>query len=182
MNVLQTWIGLHCTFRQQGVIILALRGPDGVPKEDAAKPIIRSFRGVVMNSGRHRGPMPLGMKMEGDPFMRTDLIVDRVLWEEVCKAFYDSIDQYNIHFIQHLLHATAVIGFKHPLQVVRNGFSAFYYTGVDALHMNPETMEQVDRRLRDGRRDGEGEDVFVVGNSWSLNPAIKGVSEHGDQV
>ena len=57
-SVLQDWVQ-ECSLRQQGVLVIALRGPDGVRKEDAAKPLVRTMRGLVMNAGRTGKPMEL---------------------------------------------------------------------------------------------------------------------------
>lgn len=150
-SVVQDWIA-NLPLRQQGVLLLALRGPDGTRKEGAAKPILRSLRACTMNSGRHGVPMEHGETFDGDAFMRMDLICDDDLWTAASKAFYDSIDEYNIHFFQHLIHACAVLGFNYPHASIARRWLDFYHHGVEKLHMIPETREQFTYRLRDGRR------------------------------
>ena len=99
------------SLRQQGVLILALRGPDGLTKESGCKNIIRSLRACVMNSGREGKPMGNGLSWRNDPFMRMDLVVyprhRKKSWEEATQAFLQDIDTYNLHFFQHLIHAAA---------------------------------------------------------------------------
>lgn len=153
-SVLQDWV-MSITLRQQGVLVLALRGPDGIAKEDVAKPIIRALRALVMNSGREGRPMTMGVVWRDDPFMQTTAIgaTDITPWLQVVNAFYGSIDQYNIHFLQHLWHAYAVVGIHHPNMMIRDRCWGFYLRGVKALHMHPESPEEITWRLRDGIRD-----------------------------
>jgi hypothetical protein len=105
-----------------------------------------------MNSGREGCPMAMGSHFEGDAFMRTDLIADPRTWIDVCQRFYSSIDQYNIHFLQHLWHAYALLGVFHPLEVVQWHSMQFYLDGAKKLHFNPETRDEITYRLRDGIR------------------------------
>lgn len=70
-SVVQDWVQ-DLPLRQQGVLLLALRGPDGARKESPSKPIIRSMRALALNSGRLGVPMEKGETFEGDAFMRND--------------------------------------------------------------------------------------------------------------
>jgi hypothetical protein len=157
-SVIQDWV-MGLPLRQQGVLLLALRGPDGSRKESPSKPILRTLRGCVLNAGRYGRPLELGEVMEGDSFMRMDLIAGASgrTWVDVTHDFYTTIDEQNVHFLQHLLHAAAVLGFGHRIEIVRERWLSFYHTGVHKLHMNPETKEQFTHRLRDGRRAEEDE-------------------------
>jgi hypothetical protein len=155
-SVIQDWVST-IPLRQQGVIILALRGPDGTRKEHPAKAVIRSLRGCVMNSGREGRPMARGETFEGDSFMRMDLICDDTLWESTMYGFFSEIDSYNLHFYQHLLHAAAAVGINHPDQQVRINWWEFYRRGCKKLHMECETPSEFIHRLRNGRREGEDE-------------------------
>lgn len=155
-SVIQDWVA-EIPLRQQGVLILALRGPDGTRKESSSKPIVRSLRACTMNSGRCGKPMERGETFDGDAFMRMDLICSDELWDQAIADFYGSIDEYNVHFLQHLLHAAAVLGFNHPMEDVAARWLRFYHKGVHKLHMLPENREQFTYRLRDGRRLEEDE-------------------------
>lgn len=155
-SVLQDWtteISLRC----QGVLVIALRGPDGVRKEDAAKPLVRSLRGLIMNAGRTGKPMERGVLWEEDPFMTVYWLEDVERWAEVTKYFFDQWDSYNIHFLQHLAHAYAVIGIHHPDNDFAEKAWTFYERCCRKLHMYPETQTQVLYRLRDGKREEEGQ-------------------------
>jgi hypothetical protein len=151
ISIIQEWMN-EVPLRQQGVIILALRGPDGVRKEHPAKAVIRSLRGCVMNSGRLGKPMERGETFDGDAFMRMDLICDNEKWAKTLQDFYSSIDEYNLHFFQHLIHAAAALGINHPDEQVRGNWWDFYTFGCHKLHVTPETKEEFVYRLRNGRR------------------------------
>lgn len=155
-SVLQPWVEA-LPIRQQGVAILALRGPDGMRKESAAKPVIRALRACVLNSGRHGVPMGLGESFDGDRFMSMALISSTQAWDEVMKDFFASIDEFNLHFFQHLIHAAAVVGFAHPIPQVRNHWLAFYHKACEKLHVTPETQTAFAHRLRNGNR-GKGDE------------------------
>jgi len=153
-NVLQDWV-MNISLRQQGVLILALRGPDGVAKEDVAKPIVRALRALVMVSGREGKPMDKGVVWRDDPFMQTVLIGADFEdpWKGATNTFYGSIDQYNVHFLQHLWHAFAIAGIHFPDETIRKRCWNFYLRGMRALHVHPETPKEIVHRLRDGERD-----------------------------
>lgn len=150
-SVVQDWV-TDLPLRQQGVLLLALRGPDGARKESPSKPIIRSMRALALNSGRLGVPMEPGETFKGDAFMRNDLNYDNAAWDEASDAFFASIDELPLHFYQHFIHAAAVIGFNYPVPAVRQNWLNFYHRAADKLHFNPETAEQFAYRLRDGVR------------------------------
>lgn len=152
-STIQDWVS-NIPLRQQGVLLLALRGPDGLPKEHPSKNIVRTLRACVMNSGREGVPMDLGQRFKTDSFMRMDLITSDHIWNIQCVSpFFDHLDQYNIHFYQHFIHAAAVLGFNHPIDEVKRRWQHFYLLGCSKLHMSPETEVQFTNRLKDGLRD-----------------------------
>lgn len=155
-NVLQDWV-LGIPLRQQGVLMLALRGPDGVRKEHPSKAVIRSLRGCVMNAGRTGKAMDPGETFDGDSFMRMDLVCSTASWQKVCDDFFAEIDSYNLHFFQHLIHAAFAVGINHPIGLVAHHWCEFYYLACRKLHVKPETRDEFVHRLRDGRREEEDE-------------------------
>jgi hypothetical protein len=50
----------------------------------------------------------------------------------------------------HFLYGAEIIGYKHPDEKVREYWGAVYRKGVTALHLNPETGDQLDKRLCPG--------------------------------
>jgi hypothetical protein len=154
-NVLQDWILENCSLRMQGVLVIALRGPDGAVKESNAKPIVRTLRALVMNSGREGKPMEMGTGWKTDPFMTTIWIAHETNWNGVVQQFFGDMDSFNLHFFQHLIHA--IIGMYHPNFDVRMRCWHFYTEACHRLHVIPETYQEIEHRLRDGVREGEEE-------------------------
>ena len=153
-NVLQDWTQEIST-RQQGVLVIALRGPDGVRKEDPAKPIVRTLRGMVMNAGRTG--KPVGDEVwRDDPFMSTVHIRDEAQWAIVTAEFFGQWDAYNVHFLQHLMHAYAVAGIHYPDIPVREKAWKFYERCCRKLHLPTEDPVEMVYRLRDGIREEDG--------------------------
>jgi hypothetical protein len=156
--VLQDWVLQNCSLRMQGVLVIALRGPDGAVKESKAKPIVRTIRALVMNSGREGKPMELGTGWKTDPFMTMKWISHDIDWDEAKSNFFGDMDSYNLHFFQHLIHAMAIIGMYHPHQLIRVRCWHFYTEACNRLHVVPENYAEIEYRLRDGIREGEEEE------------------------
>ena len=154
--VLQDWVG-RMSLRQQGVLILALRGPDGSMKESAAKPIVRTLRALVMVSGREGTPMQWGTFWRNDTFMATTYISSDEAWDTTTRAFFAEMDACNLHFFQHLIHAFAVAGLGHPDLDVRRRCWMFYERACGKLHVLPENHWDLLHRLRDGEREEDGQ-------------------------
>lgn len=123
------------SWKQQAVMLSALRGCDTADKEDPAKPFCRRLRGAVLESGGAD---------DRPEFMYADIGL-----ADIAK-FTKRIDRYPIHFLLHLIHAAEVVGFNHPDREEAAFWKAFYESMVQAFHMYPETKEQNDLRLRDG--------------------------------
>ena len=132
--VIQEW-AWKLSWKQQAVMLSALRGCDMADKEDPAKPFCRRLRGAVLLSGGAD---------DNCEFMRSDIGLDDII------KFTKQIDRYPVHFLLHLIHAAEVIGFNHPEKTEADFWRAFYHNMVQAFHMYPETKEQNDFRLRDG--------------------------------
>jgi hypothetical protein len=118
-------------FRMQSVLVSALRGCDTMRKEDPSKHITRALRAVLMH--------------DADPtnsFMRSgDAPSNHV------NDFLADLDVYPVHFVLHLAHAAEIVGYKHPNNLVREFWLKFYRGVIRAMHVNPETEEQLDVRL-----------------------------------
>lgn len=157
MSVLQDWVTV-LSLRQQGVLILALRGPDGTVKESGTKNIIRSLRGMVMVNGQLKRNLAPGEYVQGDPFARMDIIDNEAKWNDATKEFFRDFDSYNIHFFQHLAHAYGVAGCGFPMtdfhrREIRHRCWAFYEKCCRKLHMHPEGRDELMFRLRAGERE-----------------------------
>ena len=132
--VIKEW-AWSLSWKQQAVILSALRGCDMADKEDPAKPFCRRLRSVVLENGGAN---------DTAEFMMANISVDDIT------KFTKKIDLYPVHFLLHLIHAAEVIGFNHPDTEEAAFWNTFYNSMVHAFHMIPETKEMNDFRLRDG--------------------------------
>lgn len=137
-SVMRDW-AMDLPLRHQGVLLAAVRGCDGMPKENSAKPLVRAIRYAFMNPADQR---EVGMP---SAFMQ-DYFSEKEL-----KGFLSDWDHYPIHFVQHLMHACQVIGYKHPDDDMRLRFRTAYYRVVKKLHLEPEDELKMDNRLCEDR-------------------------------
>ena len=129
-SVVQDWLS-YVNFMQQTVVLTAIRGVDGVPKDDPTKDILKALRKDVL---KNADPSTTYMnKPRPDP--------------EQLTFFFARIDHYNIHWFSHFLQAAEVIGYKCPDVEKANYWLRVYIMGCQALHHNPETEGQMDARL-----------------------------------
>jgi hypothetical protein len=135
-SILQPWvetIGL----RHQGVLLSAIRGCDTVGKENPSKLIVRALRAAVLNA--HCGDATKAVSYI-TVFSEDD-------FEALADAFYADFDHLPMHYILHLTHAAEVLGYHHPEHYEGCRWARFYATMCRKMHVNPETREQLDRRL-----------------------------------
>ena len=133
-SVIKPWVFM-LPYRMQSVLLLALRGCDGVRKDDNSKAVTRALRGLVFNNA--------------DP--SNTFITEAFPAKEKVEAFLWDLDGYPMHFVMHTAHAAEIIGFKHPYTdpkcQIRSRWHKLYLDLVKALHLNPETEAQLDVRL-----------------------------------
>lgn len=171
-SALQDWV-MELSLMQQSVLISGIRGPDGVAKGHICKPLIRWFRRCVLISafdkcaltdplteggGSFTGPAYEGDGLEDiieyfygastnyDPADLRDKVLDHI-----GGLFMKSRDELPFHYFTHFMHAVEIIGYKHPNLEIRKWWYNFYIRMVSALHMFPETEEQMDARLGDNK-------------------------------
>lgn len=136
-SVVQDWVSICCTWKQQTVLLAGLRGCDGLPKHDPSKQFTKKMRAVLLkNADPTSSFMPCG---EGEESI-ADFFID-------CSR--GGLDAYPVHWLMHFLQAAEIIGYKHPDEETRAYWIHFYLAGVTALHLNPESEEQLDKRLVD---------------------------------
>lgn len=148
--VFQDWL-FGLTMQQQSVLVLACRGPDGIPKFHPTKDIVVRYRATVLKAAY------LGRAMrvdEGDDttFMSMRDFSDDVRWSMIAKAFFDSVDQLPHHYYMHLMHGAQIAGYKHPIDIYRERWTWFYQKCCHDLHVTPETESEMDNRLGDWDR------------------------------
>ena len=136
--------------QQQSVLFLGARGPDGVAKKHACKPICIAYRGCVFLAGKYGRLLKWGER--ADTFMSLDVFADEEKWAEAVKQFMDNRDELASHYLNHLMHGAQILGFKHPDARFRKRWHEFYLTMVAGHHLNPETEEEMDKRLGDWDR------------------------------
>lgn len=132
MKVTQDWIE-KLTFKQQTVLLLALRGCDGILKDDLSKKFVRKYRSVILKDAG------------GGQFMEDDISGDDIY------NFLKSLDHYPMHWLFHFLHAIQIVGYMHPEKEVWHFWTDLYCDIVEALHLEPELHESMQERLQDGR-------------------------------
>lgn len=128
-KVLQDWMG-ELPWKQQSVILSSLRGPDTHRPENIKK-VTRWLRAITQNSADSSTDYMKDVGLPEFEALRTEL--------EFC----------TVHYFCHLLHTFEIIGYHHPISEIRNLSREYYFGLVNALHLNPETKEQLDKRLED---------------------------------
>ena len=128
-SVLQEWMG-SLPWKQQSVVLSSLRGPDNA-RPGSVKIINRWLRGITQNNA--------------DP--STDYMKD--LPHPSLEELHRDLEYCSMHYYSHLMHAMEIIGYHHPLKEVSDVGMRYYAAMTDFLHLNLETMAQLDLRLRD---------------------------------
>ena len=131
--VVQPWLD-DLTYKQQTVLLSAIRGCDGVSKDDISKKLVRVFRSLIL----HNAAPGQGR------FMHEEIT------DEDIRAFIKAPDVYPMHWLMHFTHAVEIVGYNYPIEETADWWMLLYFKIVEALHFNPETKEQNDSRLRDG--------------------------------
>jgi len=149
-SVLPEWIS-ELPLQQQSVLLLALRGPDGVRKHHPMKAIQRCYRGTILKAAAYNRMLDVGEK--ADNFMCMENIGDLQLWGEMIKDYFAYIDELPHHFHMHLMHGAEILGYSHPEPWLRGRWYRFYKACCDDAHVPLETKYQMDRRLSDWDRE-----------------------------
>lgn len=129
-SVVQEWVG-NLPFKLQTAMLCAIRGCDGVAREDVMKVIARGIRKMTLLPSRHR-------VLEKGGFMSFELSELREATDTVC----GDIAKYPTHYIHHVMVACEVLGYFHPFEDVRKEFNYTYTSFVSELNLYPETKDQ----------------------------------------
>lgn len=157
-HLLKPWVRA-LTLQMQGTLIVATRGPDGLPKEDVSKELVRAFRATILNNAKKWSPE--------NTFQRDG---SGVTDKETVKKFLKSTDHLNYHWLMHFKHATEVVGYFHPNPDVRAFWNDFYLKLCDDAHHPPETKEQMVERLKnDGPTDMQAQ-VYKRRDDGAVSP------------
>ncbi len=142
MRVVRAWVD-DLPLRMQSTLLLSMRGPDGCAKEASAKVLVRELRYVVLHPAF---PKELYPNKAEDVFMGTQ--TGLCSWS-VVEHFKEHHDEYPHHWLMHFIHAAEIVGQFHPADDVRAFWWSTYAAMCSAMHMQPEDIEQLSRRLRD---------------------------------
>lgn len=132
-SVVRPWLA-NLSFKQQTVLLTALRGYDGVNKEDKSKPLVKCLRATIL----HNADSSSGF------------MVPKISSWDVTQFFEDA-HHYPSHWLLHFIHAAEIVGYNHPHALMRSWWMHVYMSACNMLHVNPETHEQCNERLRDVR-------------------------------
>lgn len=128
--VLRDWMA-ELPWKQQSVIISSLRGPDTGPRPASVKTITRWLRGITQNNADSS----------------TDYMKD--LPFPPIEKFQRDLEYCTMHYYCHLMHALEIIGYNHPEEKTKDIALGYYAAMVEFQHLNPETKEELNKRLED---------------------------------
>jgi hypothetical protein len=148
--VLQDWV-LELPFQMQTTLMSALRAPDG-RVEQGAKSIVTFYRGSLLKGGSIGRPLVSG---EGCAYMRALPFENPANVGRLFQEFLRHADALPFHAYDHFREAIEIMGYHHADPAVRDAWGGMYKAMCDALHVNPETKEQLDARLNDWGREPE---------------------------
>jgi len=171
-SVLQPWV-MELPLMQQSVLLTAVRGPDGEAKYGPTKYLLRwyrrcillsSFEGrVIDNPWQNDGGSFLGTSLEAVPATGLSPSTYRALigdirhytWQsamdEIVDAYLRNLDALPHHFQMHFMHSAEIVGYKHPNDNIGEWWENVYRRLAHDMHLHPETMEEMDKRLGDSR-------------------------------
>lgn len=133
-SVVRDWV-TELPWKQQTVLLSAIRGCDGVSKHDPSKEFVRPLRGLILKNAEPDA--------EDDTFMHHPSDDNKV------ENFAHDLDNYPMHWVIHFLHAVEIIGYKHPDELVRQRWNKLYVEMVrEGFHLRMESPEQLDKRLQ----------------------------------
>lgn len=160
MNVVQSWVE-SLTLMQQSVLITAVRGPDTLPKYHVSKYLLRWYRRCLLLSAFDRCVLKDPHDPRGGTFLGP---VEANSLDEIASRYLEAVDEVPLHFHLHLVHASEILGYKHPDPAIRQWWYNFYVAAARDMHLHPEPERELDRRLGDDLAEwqllgGDGEEV-----------------------
>ena len=142
-SVLQPWVE-ELPMMQQGVLLSAVRAPDGVSKNHPSKLIWRWLRRCFLISAFEHRIIARPNELGGGSF--TGPVKDA--WA-AAQAYFYHVDSIPHHAHMHMVHAAEMLGFKHPDFIVRAFWNDFYIEAANDMHLAVEMEDEMDRRLSD---------------------------------
>lgn len=137
--VLQDWV-MRLLLREQGALLVALRGCDLVPKlplESAPRQLTAAIRGFT--------PVP------ADP-RETDAEPGCFMSMKIPMGVrFSELGHYPQHWVSHVMHAVEGLACRYPEEWARQLWYELYLRFCHSLHVNPESFEQYVTRLGEDR-------------------------------
>lgn len=133
--VMKKWVQ-ELTWKEQSAILTAIRGSDEryIPE---LRSLVRWLRKQTLYNADVDGTFLMIIGMAS------------------VKDLKPVLEYVTIHFASHLFHAFEIVGYKHPEEVERIRAIEYYKLFCEMLHCNPETKEQMEKRLTDNREEIE---------------------------
>ena len=138
-SVLQNWV-MELTLMQQGLILTCIRGPDGIPKKHISKDLVKAFRAATLVNAH---PFPNSFMGNGTGILR----------DAEFNQFFESVDEYPLHWFLHMMHGAELLGYEHPRALVRAFWGRVYNKICKDLHVGEESATRMRRRLLDARKE-----------------------------
>lgn len=171
-SVQQYWVR-KLPLMQQSVLFAAIRGPDGIRKNHPVKVLMRWFRRCTLLSAMDRrsilNPFEKGGGSFTGPFTvhhakefcelydnnqyelnRDDI---KYAFDNMRKVYLEHVDELPHHFQLHFMHAAQIVGVHHSQNDIRKWWKEFYLMIVNDMHLQPETDENMNRRLSDNEKE-----------------------------
>lgn len=193
---LQDWVWLELTIMQQSVLMAAIRGPDGLPKDHVSKLLLRWYRRCILISAFDKQPImnpvyPQGGSFTGPSLPRVSSETERPRifhynvgladsfdhkmvdgMNELVRYYLSCCDEVPHHFHLHFMHAAEILGMKHPVIPIRNWWYTTYAAICNDMHVRPELTEQMEKRLGDRESDWRAAEE-VTAKAPEPDPPIK---------
>lgn len=130
-KVILDWMGT-LPWKQQSVVLSALRGPDTLHAPNLKK-VIRWLRSHTQNNADPKN----SQYMQEEPL-------------PTFKELEHELNFCNLHYVTHLMQGIEIIGYKHPdKQTATDAIELYKIICKKLFHLTPETKLQLDKRLED---------------------------------
>jgi hypothetical protein len=149
-SVLQDWV-MDLSLREQGTLLTGVRGCDLAPKTPACiderygcstgegsaeRQLVAFLRFCILNPADEREIAIPGSFFQSEPPRD---------WKP------SQFGHYPLHWYSHLMHCFEVVGYRCPYPELRCYARDIYERMVRCLHLNPETLLQMQERLTEDR-------------------------------
>jgi len=144
---------------QQTVLLTATRAPDGIRKTHPVKTLCRWLRRCYLISAFDKCVLETSLDPRGGSFMGPCQSNEVRDIDHAMDLYIECGDQIPLHFHFHLMQAAEILGYKHPEVFKRKWWNVFYLRLVAFGHLNPETQEQMEKRLSDVKENWEAREA-----------------------